>query len=109
MLEFNYRSVLNRTNYLGSEILRHHFGEYVLGIQFCPVVLNKKQVISKWTELCREHPIIFQDGCLQAISGNAIQCLIDMNDDFDIIEWFIVSGNMAYGADDRRVSHGSPP
>jgi hypothetical protein len=52
---------------------------------------------------------VFQDGRLQTISGNAIQRLIDMNNNFDAVVCFIVSGSTTYAADDRRVIHDSPP
>ena len=63
----------------------------------------------KRTELCREDPFIFQDGRLQAISGNVIQRFVYMNNNFNIIVYFIVGGRMTYGVNDRRVIQGSPP
>jgi hypothetical protein len=80
-----------------------------LGIEFCPVVLNQKQVIAKRAELCPVHTLVFQNGRLQALSGNAIQRFIDMNNYFDTVVYFIVGGNSTYGANDLRVIHGSPP
>jgi hypothetical protein len=67
--------------------------------------LNKKQVIPKRGE----HAIIFQDSRFQTISGNAIQCCIDMNNNFAIIVYFMVNGNRTGSANDRRVILGFPP
>jgi hypothetical protein len=71
--------------------------------------LNQKQVIPERAELGRVHALVFQHGRLQAISGDAIQRFVDMNNNFDVVVYFIVGGSRTYAADDRRVIHGSPP
>jgi hypothetical protein len=97
------------SNNPGSVILRNDYCEYIPGINFVAVVLNKEQVISNCTELRGEHTGIFQNHRLQPASGNTIQGVIDVNNDFNTLDRFIVRANTAGCANAKRVDQGSPP